>query len=369
MLDYATGIGALRRYEVSRQLETIGESLLELIAWLLADACDRLVSDGLLSDYIPHEEALHVLRGRLMVLRQVQKQFGQVDPLEVAFDEFETNIPENQILAATLGATRSIVQTPRLQRRVRRLHSVFHEAADPEAIDPLLLLEQLAYSRRNDHYRNAHHLARLLLRSLAVRNLFTPGGTTSFAFLVDMNELFESFVARLVKDVFEPLGIHVHSQRRDPSIIIDEATGKRYASIIPDLVLEGRYRGVIVRMPVDAKYKLYDERKLDEGDVYQTFFYAFAYAPDTRGGRPARAVILYPRVGDGADPSLRVDTQAGHQSARIQAFGVDVNAALHAITGRRVVLEDVPALSRLHQAYWEVLADSQGGDQWLASSA
>jgi 5-methylcytosine-specific restriction enzyme subunit McrC len=297
----------------------------------------------------------------------VTRRFGQVDPLEVAFDEFETDIPENQTLASALEATRAVVRTPWLLRRVRRMHTVFHEAAPSSGDDPLLALDEMAYSRRNEHYRGAHELARLLLRRIAVKDLLSPGGTSCFAFLLDMNVLFEAFVARLVGDALEPLGVHVHSQRRDPSIILDEGTGKRYAAIIPDLLLETRGSSVPIRLPVDAKYKLYDQRAIDQADVYQTFFYAFAYAADEADGRPARAVILYPRDRDGSDVSLRVDTHVGRTSARIQAFGLDVEAALQIVKRGRPTIVNVPALGRLYRIHREVVDAASGEARWLAS--
>ena len=369
MLDYASGVNALRRYESARQLETVGDDLVELIAWLFADAAARLVGDGLLSDYVAREDTLHTLRGRLRLMAQVQHRFGRVDPLEVAFDEFESDIPENQIIAAALDATRSIVRTPIVQRPIRRLHSIFHEACDPSAVDALGLLADLVYTRRNDHYRGVHSLARLLLRRLAVRDLFTPGGTRSFAFLLDMNELFELFVARLATEAFEPLGIHVHAQRRDRSIVIDDSTGRGYSAIIPDLLLEARSRGITLRLPVDAKYKLYDQRKIYESDVYQMFFYAFAYAAETDRRHLPRAVILYPRAGDGTDVALRVDTHMGTRSARIQAFGIDVDGALDAVARGSVTLDAIPALNRLRGAFAEIAADVEQEGMWLASSA
>jgi 5-methylcytosine-specific restriction enzyme subunit McrC len=369
MLDYASGINALRRYEASRQLEAVGDDLIELIAWLFSDACGRLVRDGLLSDYVSREDSLHVVRGRLRVYQQVQQRFGRVDPLEVAFDEFESDIPENQIIAAALEATRSIVRTPVVQRPIRRLHSIFHEACDPGGVDALTLLDELTYTRRNEHYHAGHALAGLLLRRLAVRDLFTPGGTRSFAFLLDMNDLFERFVTRLAIDVLEPLGIRVHAQRRDRSIVIDEATGRGYSAIIPDLLLEGRYRGLTVRLPVDAKYKLYDQRKMQESDVYQTFFYAFAYAAETRRRHLARAVILFPRAGQGSDVALRVETHMGSQSARIQAFGLDIDAALDAVSRGTVTPAAIPSLARVQRVLAEVVADVEEEGAWLASSA
>ena len=224
-----------------------------------------------------------MLRGRLRTLEQATRRFARVDPLEVSFDEFDTDIPENQIIAAALGATRSVVRAPVVQRPIRRMHTVWHDACSTEGLDPLALLDDMAYNRRNAHYGHAHLLAKLLLRRLAVRDLFTPGGTRSFAFLIDMNELFESFVSRLVADALTQHGLRVHAQRRDRTIVIDDATGRGYSAIIPDLLLEGRYGDTVVRLPIDAKYKLYDNKKIKEADVYQTFFYAFAYASGKQG--------------------------------------------------------------------------------------
>lgn len=370
MLDYASGVNALRRYDAVRDLETVGDDLIELIAWLFADEAGRLVRDGLLSDYVAREDSLHMLRGRLRVLAQVQQRFGRVDPLEVAFDEFESDIPENQIIAAALDATRSVVGTPMVQRSIRRLHSVFSEACDPSAIQPLAELSGVVYTRRNEHYRAAHSLAALLLRRLAVRDLLTPGGTRSFAFLLDMNELFELFVTRLVTDALRPDNIRVHAQRRDRSIVKHDITNRTYSAIIPDLLLEGRRRGHLIRLPVDAKYKLYDSRKLNEADVYQAFFYAFAYAAETDRRHLARAVILYPRSGDGTDAALRVETHMGSTTARIQAFGVDIDAALDAISTGIVTADTVPAIGRLRRVLLDVVADVSEEGAWrLASSA
>lgn len=122
-----------------------------------------------------------------------------------------------------------------------------------------------------------------------------------------------------------------------------------------------------MRLPVDAKYKLYDRRQIDPGDVYQTFFYAFAYAGGGRVARPARAVIVYPRDGTGGDVALRVDTHTGQVSARIEAFGVDVEGALEVVARGRPTVGDVPALARLYGVYRKVLDDAAAEVAWLAS--
>ena len=89
------------------------------------------------------------------------------------------------------------------------------------------------------------------------------------------------------------------------------------------------------RVPVDAKYKLYDERKLDPADVYQVFFYAYAYArqPEVDPDRTS-AFIVYPASTGGRDPVAGSGTE-GVASARLRAIPFDVEAALSAIRERR----------------------------------
>ena len=74
------------------------------LALLLAEECRRVVRAGLLADYIEREEDLPILRGRLLLDRQVLRRFGRLDRLECRHDEHERDILENRILAAALRA-------------------------------------------------------------------------------------------------------------------------------------------------------------------------------------------------------------------------------------------------------------------------
>ena len=113
LLEYTSGIDALSQYPSWHQMETGGKDLLDLLALLLVDACERLVRGGLLSDYREVEDALPVLRGRLLADRQLLRRFGQIQRLECRFDERVTDIPENQLLAAALDLLATRVHSPR----------------------------------------------------------------------------------------------------------------------------------------------------------------------------------------------------------------------------------------------------------------
>src|SRR5690606_30813238 len=86
----------------ARSLEAEDRSLLDLFILLLCEACDELLRGGLLAGYVEREEDLPVVRGRLLLDRQVRERFGQLDRLICRHDELETDVTENQILAAAL---------------------------------------------------------------------------------------------------------------------------------------------------------------------------------------------------------------------------------------------------------------------------
>jgi len=163
----------------------------------------------------------------------------------------------------------------------------------------------------------------VLLERLGINDLYAGGPGQSFVFLIDMNRLFEAFVTRLLTDTLEPHGIRVLPQHRTPSIVVDEDLGTTYARVIPDLLVDlptGQ------RIPADAKYKRYDDRRVDRGDVYQGFLYAFAYAHPAAGTPPS--LILYPATSGAAGFRLAIQNTSGLRGARIAGLPIDIEQML-----------------------------------------
>lgn len=293
MLDYVGGIETLQRLAGEHSIAQAGSSLLDLFTLLLCEACQRLWDGGLLADYVERVDDFPVVRGRILLDRQVRERFGRVDRLICRYDERETNIAENQLLAAALSVASRRARSVSLRRRAHRLASLFQEQCDPRDLDLATVAEAIVYNRLNQHYQPAHVVAWLVLDGLGVRDLHASGPNDCFAFLMNMNTLFEAFVDRLVRQLLRPLGAVVTSQRKDGSVLRDLTTTKTYASVIPDLVVSGIGEG---RVPMDAKYKTYDGEKADRGDLYQAFLYAMAYRAKQQH-RP-RALLLYPTATD-----------------------------------------------------------------------
>lgn len=326
MIAYASGVDILRRLGNLRALPPAGEDFLQLVCLLLAEEASSVVRGGLLRDYRGAEATLGVLRGRLRIREQYLQRFGRLDVLECRFDEYDADVPENQLLAAALGVARSLAQGRELSFAIGRLAAIWSEACVPPVLDPQWYLDRITYGRRNRHYQSGHALAALLLRHAGFTDVFEsrPGAVRTF--LVDMNELFEKFVERLVGEALHATTLRVTAQGSLRAIIRNDATGRTYAAIRPDLVI-GDSAGT--RTPVDVKYKRYDLKKVSTADVYQSFLYAYALGSDV----PRRAAIVHPATDSPARVSLSIHSTAGVLGARIGVAGIDVAQALTALGG------------------------------------
>lgn len=343
MVDYASGLEALQQVPGVRELDTGSAGLLDLVCLLLVEASALVLRRGLLRDYTVHEDAVTTLRGRLRISEQLRRRCGQVDLLECRFDEHEADVLENQLLFAGLEVARRVTSVDDLRARATRLAIAFGEVCRPATVQEREAAHRIVYHRRNAHYRAGHHWALVLLERLGINDLYATGPGESFVFLIDMNRLFEAFVTRLLTDTLQPHGIRVLPQHRTPSIVVDEDLGTTYTRVIPDLLVElptGQ------RIPADAKYKRYDDGRVDRGDVYQAFLYAFAYA-DPGAGSPS-SLILYPATSGAAGFRLAIQNTSGLRGARIAGLPIDIEKTLRrrdtdgAEDGTPLLAEDDP---------------------------
>ena len=181
-----------------------------------------------------------MVRGRILGDRQVLERFGQLDRIICRFDELEHDVVENQLLAAALQVAFPRVTSVGLQRRISRLRGVLEPICDTDQLDLADARTTLTYNRLNAHYETAHQLAWLLLDALGIDDLFAPGETRSFSFLLNMNQLFERFVTRVVEQVLPAVQYRVTSQLPYRSVVWNVLSQRPYTNIIPDVVVERR---------------------------------------------------------------------------------------------------------------------------------
>ncbi|MFF2192913.1 McrC family protein [Streptomyces sp. NPDC058157] len=328
MLDYAAG-GTGRLLSSEQDLTAGDPDLRDLVALMVTEHGERLLRHGVRRDYLTREDDLPVVRGRLLADRQILRHHGRLDRLACRFDEHDADVPDNRLCAAALERVARTARPDGLRARARRAAAQFAALAPTPLGDLRAVVAGLEYHRHNAHYRSAHRWAELLLSGGGLDGLFGAGPLASRAFLVDMNGLFEDFVTRLLQEgaAGSGLGLRVDAQARHRRVLFDERARSPYSEVRPDVLILGERDGRPFRLPVDAKYKLYDRKKLSTADLYQAFLYAHAL------GTPAACVLVHPGGPEATGARVAVRDWDGATSARVRSVAVDLRWLLGRLAG------------------------------------
>ena len=188
--------------------------------------------------------------------------------------EFTADVLENRILRYTLGLLSRLDYRDRdLRQQIRRVASAFSEVG----LTPIAPgdCDRVVYTRLNAAYHMRINLARLLIQHLSLEG---RAGSTEFAsYLLNMNKVFELFVARFLASHFASHpSIQVEIK---PDIWLDT---DRQEKGIPDIVLHCDGHPYLV---LDTKYKCFHDRS-DMADRNQMVTYCHTL------GLP-RGILIY----------------------------------------------------------------------------
>ncbi len=309
MLAYAHDPGiAPEEFEGSEDAD-----LWPMVAATLERLVGRALAEGVLQGYAERDDSLTVVRGRILVTDQLARHQGRPLPLEVRYDDYAIDIPENQILRAALHRMARVPGLPPdLRGGLAHLEARVFGARLLRAGEAV---PAWRVSRLNRRYAPALRLAELVLHHVG---LSTEHGSRPVAsFVVNMAQAFERFVTVAVTEAYAP---HDRaSAARSGSVIAQFQTHldvEHTQPIRPDIVhvdTVGRPDAVF-----DAKYKLIDTERGGGPrlpDLYQMLAYCTVLGLD-------RGTLIY-----AADHTLTatpgLDVVGGNARIAIAPFAID----------------------------------------------
>lgn len=305
-------LGAFRLRSEQFTFKSDQPELVSVLAQALGDAAGKAFARGLLHGYRVEEEALHTVRGRIMVAEQIRRRFDMPLPVEVRYDEWTEDILANRLIKAAAR----LLGRMRLSEEAR--HGLRHINATLDNVMPVRFpphdVPKVKFDRLNAHYEEVVTLARLVL----AHQSFEPsrdGKVRARGFLVDMNKVFEGF---LVRDLRRSLGVSEHTLRQGKTVRTLAEGGK--FELKPDLSWWDDRYGCYTFVG-DAKYKRI-EAGVRNADVYQAL--AYATALDLPG-----ALLAYAKgeMGDLAPASYTVR----NANKRIEVAAVDLTGDIPSI--------------------------------------
>ena len=282
----------------------------DLFAKVLNDGVSRIISRGLDRDYLAVHEDIRGIKGKLDLATTLKRNLLLNGKAHCSFDEFSYDVPQNQILKATL---RSLTQVDSLnEKQKRRSERLYRKLG---AISDVRLTAKMFHTvrihRNNRFYRFLLHICHIIHENLLINE---AKGTVQFRdFREDaqtMGTVFEQFVRNFCQR-------ETSYRVRAPKINWFEAKGKDSAlqhlpQMQTDIVLWSPERTIIVdtkfySTPLTTRYEV---ERMRSNNLYQIFTYLTNWSlANSSSDTALEGWLLYAAIDDVFDYRFEVGKQ------------------------------------------------------------
>jgi 5-methylcytosine-specific restriction enzyme subunit McrC len=242
--------------------------LVDAFAQLFARAVRQATRSGVLQGYLRREASLRVVRGQWLVNQQLRRQFHQLVPVEVAYNEYTENIPENQLIVTAGEVLRRTTNALPSRHVVQQVLAPFAEQIEPLPRWQWSNQPAINWTPLNSHYRMAAELARIVLTHAATSHQAGSVGTSGL--VININHAFERFVRHSLRRALAGPGHEITKCSPRDGLRFD-AAGQ--VVMEPDILW---HRHGTLRLVADAKYKRLAPARYRHADLYQMHAYCTA---------------------------------------------------------------------------------------------
>lgn len=235
----------------------------DILVRFLLQELELILQKGLYTSYANYEDNLTSIRGKILFKEQILYNHNRGDKVFCGFSELTSDILENHIIKYTLFY---LLQChfihddiiAKLVEYYKRMNEVELMSIHADAF------KSINYSPLNDHYRPILKICELILRDSSL-DLEVIGDKSASSFTIDMNKLFEDFVANLL---IEKLGEgNIKLQQTE----YPEVKGSKLKVRLDIEIFQNGTPLIIL----DTKYKEYDHTP-DMGHIAQLSLYSLS---------------------------------------------------------------------------------------------
>ncbi len=245
----------------------------EILIKILTKRLEDLLQFGVLKSYTEIEENLPYVKGRILLIKQLRHNMILKHKTYCRYPELTQDILENQIIKFTLyHVIKHHTVNEELRKSLIRLFHAF-EFVSMKAIN-LTSFVNLQFNRLNERYKPILTICKILLQNgsvdadaLHAEDLDALRTKESFAFLIDMDKLFEVFVREYLRRNLNPICLKVNKGYN--RLCYDDEI-----ELKPDIDIKKGNNTVLI---IDTKYKILHDKEATRSDVSQVLDYCLAY--------------------------------------------------------------------------------------------
>lgn len=265
-------------------VDTAKMNVFEIYIRMFIDEIFYIVKRGLKCDYQAVQSNESAIKGKLIFSEHIKRNIAHKEKVYVEYDEFNANRPENRLIKSTLIYLYKRTGSAKNKSDLKTLLSCFGEI--DESLDYNKDFSMCKSDRNTTDYKNAITWCRVFLKGESFTSF--SGSNIAYALLFPMEVLFESYVAKIVKDYFKGSEYLVKAQ--DKRYHLFEEPTRKFL-IKPDIVIRNKLdRSVFL---FDTKWKMLSDSAANYGisqsDMYQMYAYQKKYDAES-------VTLLYPKT-------------------------------------------------------------------------
>lgn len=281
------------RTNSSTNLSLKNQSLLDIYLQCFLDEVETLIHRGLIKKYLKKSKNRSALKGKLLFEKNLIHNLVHRERFYSEANEYERENIWNQIINEALKLVFKNSHNGSIRSKAKELELYFSDWPNRSFTD--LDFQSLNYDRKSDGYQEVMKYARLIL--LGLNPQIQSGATEVLAIFFDMNDLFERYIAKILKQQLQN-GLFLKEQGPQKDLLLNKGNQKfneKSFRLKPDIVIQSKecFHAIL-----DTKWKnlVEGEKKLgvSQMDLYQLYTYAGEYECTS-------LALIYPKWGEQAD--------------------------------------------------------------------
>lgn len=212
-------------------LSTNKNNLLEVFISMFLNESDTVIKRGLKSSYVTVQSNEKFLKGKLLMTQHLRKNSVNQSYFFNEYDEFMINSAENQLIKTTLEYL-LLKSSDSTNLRLIRAQLAYFEFVDVTKT-PKKTFQKVSVGRNYQYYAQTLDWCRIFLSKKSFTSF--NGSSFAFAILFPMEEIFESYVAHILKKSLS--NANVSAQDRMYSLFDRTSETKGGYRLRPDIVV------------------------------------------------------------------------------------------------------------------------------------
>lgn len=314
MLSYSEYLN-VKEIPKANEISRYDNDLLEIFIAIFVKKFKEMFSHSIYRQYETKEENSSFIKGKIVFNENIRKNSYRNHLHYIRYEEFTEDTLLNRIFKSIIlkliYETKNSINKKDLKLSLLYLEDVCVTTLSKETFD------KIRFNRLNESYKPLYNMAKMFYFNSSP-GLY-KGDENTFTFLVKVNELFEQYVYKKLKNKIEAVSskkVYHHK----PQKYLTKSGKMQTFLLIPDItVMEDDE----VKIILDAKYKrlvVEQEICVSQGDIYQMLAYAVRYNCNS-------IYLIYPRFLDFKDEIKHIETytiENGEKSIEIKVFLFDL---------------------------------------------